>query len=74
MLIAMSHEHHGKHIVYSDQEARDAEANGWRRDPELTKILIGQVPDTPTELPGEPKSWKNMNAAERKAYQASKAE
>ena len=42
MIIALRHEMHGTHIAYSDAEAKSAEENGWKRDPDLSRVLAGQ--------------------------------
>ena len=42
-LIAMVHEDHGTHIVYSDQERKICEENGWKSDPALSRILAGEA-------------------------------
>ena len=46
MIIAMRHEMHGVFVAYSDQEAKQAQDNGWVRDNELSKELAGLTPIT----------------------------
>ena len=43
-LIAMQHEDHGTHVVYSDQERKNAEALGWKANPALSRVLAGDAP------------------------------
>ncbi len=44
MIIALRHEEHGVHIVYSENEVKDCLANGWVRDNVLSSELSGDRP------------------------------
>ncbi len=42
MIIALQHEAHGTHIAYSETEAIECEKTGWKRDPDLSRQLMGE--------------------------------
>ena len=56
MIIALTHPDHGTHIAQTEAEAQSAEANGWKRDPELSKTLAtGRKPEEEKRGPGRPR-------------------